>query len=454
VLGHDLSSDRNYWDIGLEAIASGEVGVILLAGGQGTRLGVKYPKGMYKIGLPSQSSLFQLQAERLRRLQELAKRNFPTKPCRVRWYIMTSDATYEATRQCFMDNDYFGLGSKDQVVFFIQGKFPCFSFDGKILLEDRHRIAMAPDGNGGLYRALQSYGLLADMQTHDVRYLHVYCVDNVLVRVADPVFLGFCIKKQADCGNKVVEKKDPNEPVGVTCLRSGLGPTVVEYTELPDELADRRAVGGAATEDSGSKLAYRAANIANHFFTREFLQVVSLDHEASLLPHVARKKIPHISSDGRFFAPTLENGIKMEKFVFDVFRFSRNFVVWEVPREAEFSPLKNNDAKGKDCPRTCREDLYRLHARFVVDAGGKLELPSEDCTGANDGDMVPIVEVSPLRSYAGEGLETVSGKVFKPPMLLRTSHEETLKDSLSAPVPDNSSGATDVDKRSWFHIFV
>lgn len=388
-----------YFQAGLDAIGRGEVGVVLMAGGQGTRLGVSYPKGCYDIGLPSKKSLFQLQVERLKKLETMACSKNGKRP-EIPLYVMTSAPTRAATESFFVENDFFGI-SQSQVTFFDQGTLPCFTFDGKLILASKSSLAIAPDGNGGLYRALGKWGIVKDMKTRGLKYLHVYCVDNCLVRVADPYFIGFGIAQGADCVAKVVEKKDPNEAVGVVCLVEDV-PSVVEYSEITSDTA-KKLDGDHKGE--GDKLLFRAGNIANHLFTLDFLSDVVTDHESDLVHHVAKKKIPFIDENGELVKPDKPNGIKMEKFVFDVFRFSKKFAVWEVAREEEFSPLKNSDAAGKDCPRTSRLDIHRLHCSWLKEANVVVD---ERDWGEVEQDGVLPIEIPASVSYCGEGLKEIN----------------------------------------------
>ena len=395
--------------VGLQAIKEGKVGVLLMAGGQGTRLGSSAPKGCYDIGLPSRKSFFQIQAERIKKVGLLAGAEKE-----VPWYIMTSGPTRAPTEEFFEANDYFGL-SKNNVIFFEQGQsrrsllyryrltrmhcagvLPCLDNDGKIFLDSPSRVAVAPDGNGGIYAGLRaplspssSSSVLSDLTARGITYLHTYGVDNCLVRVADPIFLGYCISKGADCGVKVVKKTAPEEAVGVVALKSGKW-NVVEYSEIPREVSESR-------EEASGDLRFRAANIANHFYTLDFLNSVST-FEEEMAYHIARKKIPHTGLvTGVPTKPTKPNGMKLELFVFDVFPFTKRMAVLEVDRSTDFSPLKNAPGTGVDDPETSRRDLLGEHKRWLIEAGAVV------------GDGVEI-ELSPLVSYTGEGLESVKGK--------------------------------------------
>ncbi|XP_057337640.1 UDP-N-acetylhexosamine pyrophosphorylase [Microplitis mediator] len=382
VTGCDSALLKKYQDTGLREIAAGRVAVLVLAGGQGTRLGVTCPKGMYDVGLPSHKSLFQLQAEKIRRLEVMAKEKYGK--CQgITWYLMTSEATHESTLDFLEQNNYFGL-NKNNVKAFKQGMIPCFGFDGKILLDEMHSLSKAPDGNGGLYRALKVQGILQDMTERGINSIHAHSVDNILIKVADPVFIGYCIDKGADCGVKVVDKADPSEAVGVVCQVDGKY-QVVEYSEISKKTSELRRPDG--------KLVFNAGNICNHYFTLGFFRNISDYHEEELPLHVAKKKIPYVDNSGVRQKPTSPNGIKIEKFIFDVLKFSKNFVAWEVPRESEFSPLKNSDSAGQDCPSTARDDLLALHKKWLLNAGAK--------------SVQGEVEISPLLSYAGENLKDI-----------------------------------------------
>ncbi|MBW0475409.1 hypothetical protein O181_015124 [Austropuccinia psidii MF-1] len=362
IIGTPKDQSVSQWSSkGLEAIRQGQVGVLLLAGGQGTRLGSGDPKGCYDIGLPSRKSLFQLQAEKIARLQVLAGGS-----AEIPWYVMTSGPTRKPTEEYFRQKAFFGL-KEENVIFFEQGVLPALTVEGKMFLESPDSVSVAPDGNGGLYAGLRSASsssasrsVLDDLESRGIKYVHAYCVDNCLVKVADPIFLGYCIQTSTPCGVKVVVKSKPNESVGVLALKNGHW-SVVEYSEMPESIASSRTPNG--------ELTYKSANIANHFYTLDFLKSVeSFDFQLSY--HVAHKKIPHIDLKTKeLVKPTKPNGIKLELFIFDVFPFVNALSLLEVDRSEEFSPLKNAPGTGVDDPQTSRQDLLNQQKRWLNAAG-------------------------------------------------------------------------------------
>lgn len=396
----DDSAEVARWaQIGLDAISRNEVAVLLLAGGQGTRLGSLDPKGCFNVGLPSGKSLFQIQAEKIRKIQKVAGQN--GNETTIRWYIMTSGPTRNATEQYFITNDYFGL-TKDQIVFFDQGTLPCFNLAGdKILMETPSTLCQSPDGNGGLYKALSRANILEDLHHHGIKHLHMYCVDNCLVKVADPVFVGFAIDRQFELATKVVRKRDASELVGLIVLEENTGkPCVIEYSEILKELAEK------TDPIDPSKLYLRSANIVNHYYSVSLLdRMLSkwISSQEYLPFHIAKKKIACVDLvTGEQVKPTEPNGIKLEQFIFDVFPSVElaKFGCLEVDRNEEFSPLKNAVTAANDNANTCRRAYLELGTSWVKKNGG--------IVGDN-----ALVEISSLTSYSGEDLGFVKGQTFQ-----------------------------------------
>ena len=392
-----MEDRERWWKSGLKAIADGRLAVLLLSGGQGTRLGSSDPKGCFNIGLPSGKSLFQLQAERILCVQGLAAAHCDRNESfvvQIHWYIMTSPFTDESTRKFFEAHKFFGL-EPEQVTFFQQGTIPCVSKDGRFIMETPWRVAKAPDGNGGVYAALKEARLLEDMAARGVKYLDCFGVDNALVRVADPTFLGYFIDRGVATAAKVVRKAYPQEKVGVFARRGKGGPlTVVEYSELDS------AAASLINQETG-RLRYCWSNVCLHMFTLDFLHQVANGLEKDSIYHLAEKKIPSLHGHA---VP----GYKLEQFVFDAFPYAPSTALYEVLREEEFAPVKNANGSSFDTPESARLLLLRLHSRWVVAAGGFLT------------HSVPLyatgVEVSPLCSYAGENLEPICrGRTFHAP---------------------------------------
>jgi UDP-N-acetylglucosamine/UDP-N-acetylgalactosamine diphosphorylase len=382
------ATQREAWlAAGHDAIRRGSVAAVILGGGQGTRLGYDGPKGTYDLGLPSGKTLFQLVAERLRCVARLAGAENPP-----RLYVMTSSINHDQTVAYFGAHTNFGL-PKDGVRFFPQGVLPCVSEEGLILLQDAGSVAVAPDGNGGLYRALSSTGMLGDMKSTGVTHIHVFSIDNALTRPVDPLFVGYCLLAGVAVGNKSVWKASAEEKVGVLAQRAGRT-CVVEYSELTPELRD------LAGEDG--KLLFGAGNICNHFLSLDFIETVVLKDGGSLPYHLARKKIPVASErDGSGGAPPdCPNGLKLETFVFDVFPMADGVAVFEAQRQDEFAPVKNAPGSCSDSPDTARAMLSAQARRWLEGVGATIK---------GEG---PI-EICPLLSFAGEGLGSFSGRIIE-----------------------------------------
>eukprot|EP00569_Conticribra_weissflogii_P001940 CAMPEP_0171351632 /NCGR_PEP_ID=MMETSP0878-20121228/39613_1 /TAXON_ID=67004 /ORGANISM="Thalassiosira weissflogii, Strain CCMP1336" /LENGTH=486 /DNA_ID=CAMNT_0011857001 /DNA_START=128 /DNA_END=1588 /DNA_ORIENTATION=+ len=368
--------------IGLDAIESGKVAALLLAGGQGTRLGYDGPKGMYDIGLPSGRTLFRLIAERLKKLGALTRKGDGAIP----FYVMTSPLNHEQTTSYFRQHDDFGL----DVTFFPQGTLPAMTDDGKLILETPASLAVAPDGNGGIYPAMVKHSVLSDMKAKGVRYIHVFGVDNALVKPADPTFVGYCIRQKADCGNKALWKTSPDEKVGVLASR-GKRPCIVEYSDMSKEMSELRS-------EQDGRLVFGAGNICNHFYTLDFLEQVVVPNLGNMY-HIARKKIPYYCDEQKkTVKPTENNGIKLESFIFDVFPLSESMTVLDVRREDEFAPVKNPPGSDVDSPDTARRLFSNVAKKWMREAGATLlgDLESDQC------------EVGPMTSYGGEGLEKLA----------------------------------------------
>lgn len=359
---------------GEAALRAGRVAAFVVAGGQGTRLGYDGPKGTFPVTPLKRKPLFQVFAEKIR-----AAGLRYGKP--IHWFIMTSHANHAATEAFFQENNYFGL-DRSHVHCFRQGRMPAVDFNGKILLEGKASIAMSPDGHGGSLRALERSGALDLMKRENIDTLSYFQVDNPLIRIIDPAFIGFHVLRGSEMSSKMVPKAYAEEKVGHFCMQNGKI-VVVEYSDLP--LALQRET------DATGKLRYLAGSIAIHALDREFIRRMATGGDGTALPfHRADKKIPTVDAAGNAVKPEKANGVKFEMFVFDAVPFARNPVVIETRRADDFSPVKN--AEGIDSPKTCREDQMRQFARWLKLAGKSVEV---DATGLPKLD----IEVSPLFGY-------------------------------------------------------
>ncbi|KAF9904411.1 UDP-N-acetylglucosamine pyrophosphorylase [Linnemannia zychae] len=408
-----LSEQQDWTRRGLDAISLNQVAVIVLAGGQGTRLGSSLPKGSFPdVGLPSHKTLFQLHAERIKRLQTLARVHRATKTGHpvdsipmpiVTWCIMTSGATHHQTETYLRQQAYFGL-DPENIIVFQQGVIPSFDLDGKILLSAKDKLATSPNGNGGVFWALYTEGVLEILQKRSILYTHSYSVDNILIKIGDPVGIGHALATNADVTAKVMPKTRADEPLGVICHLNGQI-KVIEYSEMDTDLA-------ALIDPETGEFVYRAGNVCNQIFSVNFLArippILQTPEQGLLIYHPATKRIPFIDlQTGQEVEPDYPNGIKLELFIFDAFTLAERFACLEVERASEFSPMKNPE--GLDSPSTCVRDLERLHIRWVEQAGGHVVGASGSL--ADSGERLGF-EISPMLSYGGEGLEWVCGKTI------------------------------------------
>ncbi|HTG68233.1 MAG TPA: UDPGP type 1 family protein [Candidatus Udaeobacter sp.] len=368
---YDNNEQDAYTQLGWELIRSGRVAVIVVAGGQGSRLGHNGPKGTLDIGLPSRKSLFQLQAERLLNLSRRANKSIP-------WYIMTSPENHQETIAFFNSANYFGYPA-DECFFFQQNTMPVLDHEGKLMLTASSELRFAPSGNGECFSSLKRSGALADMKKRGVTWLFYYNVDNALIKVADPSFIGVAASHNNPIATKVIEKTNPDEKIGVVCLKNNV-PAVVEYTEIPSYLLQARNHDGSLT--------YHAGNISIHLFRYDFVEHYADTH----IPyHAASKRIDYVDSTGKLMKPEAPNAYKLERFIFDFFPLAPEVTVLKMRREEEFAPVKNKE--GEDSPRSARNLVLKLHKKWLIKAG----IPVEQL-------LSRAIEISPLVSISGEGL--------------------------------------------------
>lgn len=332
----EIESHRaRYTEAGLAAIREGKVAAVLLAGGQGTRLGWDKPKGTYNIGLTHPLYIFECL---IRNLQEVTA----VAGCPISLYIMTSDKNNADTVAFFEEHDYFGYGGEN-VRFFVQEMAPAVSFEGELYLEAPDRLALSPNGNGGWFTSLEKSGCLAEMRTRGVEWLNAFAVDNVCQRICSPDFVGATILSGCDCGAKVVSKAFPTEKLGVLCLEDGK-PSIVEYYEMTDDMVTLR--------DDRGELLYRFGVILNYLFRIDRLTDIA---RRQLPVHMAEKKIPHIDGKGNLVKPDAPNGYKFESLILDMIHMMDSCLAYEVVREREFAPVKN--ATGVDSVESARKLL-------------------------------------------------------------------------------------------------
>ncbi len=357
-----------------EALLAGKVGVILVAGGQGTRLGFDHPKGMFPIGPISNKTLFQIHVEKI----VAARRRYGVP---IPLYVMTSPATHEETIAFFQENDRFGLPKEDFVIF-CQGTMPAVDAKtGRVLLESHDRIAVSPDGHGGMLAAMDRTGTLGDIERRGIEHLFYFQVDNPLVDICGREFLGYHLLAESELSSQVIAKRDPLERVG-NVVRVDDRLMVIEYSDLSDAAAQRRNPDGS--------LAIWAGSIAVHVIETALLRRLA-DSADGLQFHIARKKVKHLDPSGNLVEPSEPNAIKFERFIFDLIPMAKNAIVVEVDPAKAFAPLKNASGAVTDTPESVRTQMADLAREWLRQAG--VEVADNVC-----------VEISPLYALDADDL--------------------------------------------------
>lgn len=351
---------------GEAALRAGKVGMILVAGGLGTRLGFDLPKGMFPLGPVSNRTLFQILIDQLRAVSQRYGVRIPL-------YVMTSPATHDVTETFLAENDRFGLLVED-LRLFRQGTMYAVdekSFD--VLLSAPGEIFTGPDGHGGMLAALVKHGVLKDARSLGIQQFFYGQIDNPLLTVCDPELIGCHRLAHSELTTQVVAKSDPAEKVGVVVEIDGRT-QIIEYVDLPDDASRERLPDGS--------LKFWAGNIAVHVFDVAFLERVA--GQADALPfHTSRKKVPYVDRSGQLVQPATPNAIRFERFIFDLLPHAEHALVVEVDKAVAFAPVKNDDKSPTDSPTTARAAMIAQASRLLRKAGAEV------------GDGV-MVEVNPL----------------------------------------------------------
>ncbi|MHC4747127.1 MAG: UTP--glucose-1-phosphate uridylyltransferase [Planctomycetota bacterium] len=370
--------------LGKELISGGKVAAFVVAGGQGTRLEFDGPKGNFPISPVKNKTLFQLFAETITAVSKKYGAKCP-------WYIMTSPLNHEVTKQIFKSNDYYGLNESD-VFIFEQGTLPNFDFEGKILLADKSNIACSPDGHGGSLKALYQNGAIEDMKRRGVEFISYFQVDNPLINIFDPLFIGLHALDKGQMSSKALIKTGPKEKLGNFCLVDGKV-TVIEYSDIPDKLAEKQNEDGSLVFELGS--------IAIHIISRGFVE--KLNAKAFSLPlHRAVKKIEHVDTDGNFIKPAEPNGIKLESFVFDALPLASKSIILETVRSEEFGPVKN--ATGVDSAESSQKIMIARGVSWLESAG--VAVPRKA-----DGSVDCVIEIAPTFALAKDDIKDKMSRI-------------------------------------------
>ena len=337
---------------GNELITEGKVAAFTVAGGQGTRLGFNGPKGTLPVSLVKDKSLFQLFAEQL---LGYSQRNNAVIP----WYIMCSPLNHDATKAFFVEHNFFGLNKQD-VKFFIQGVMPATDFNGNLLRASEDSLAFSPNGHGGSFKALIDSGSISDMLNRGIEHLSYFQVDNPMLNILDPLFVGLHALQNSDMSSRSLSKTGPYEKLGNFVLSEGKM-QIIEYSDFPND----RAV----EVDEFGKLRFLAGSPAIHMVRRDFLE--KFDKAGLKFPfHRAEKKVPCLDENGVLIKPEEPNAVKFETFVFDALPMANNPMVFEASRK-DFSPVKNKT--GVDSHESCRAAMNERSIQWLTAAG--VEVP-------------------------------------------------------------------------------
>lgn len=335
----EYKENEYYMNIGKKILEKNGLAVVTMAGGQGTRLGHNGPKGTFVLDVDGGKPLFQLLCETLKRANEKYNTEVP-------WYIMTSNANNKDTIAFFEANNYFGY-NKDNIKFFIQGELPMLLEDGKIILESKGKIKFAADGHGGVFHAIHNSGVYEDMVARDVKYVFMGGIDNCLLNMVDPVFIGICEDKKYKGASRTISKNGPKDRVGPFCIKNG-HPAVIEYSEITDEMANLK--------DENGEFVYGQSHIIENLFTLPFIGSL---REEKLPYHSAHKASNYIDEEGNEIIANGPNAFKYEAFLFDAFEKMDDVLLYKVVREEEFAPVKNKE--GDESPETAKELYNRLY---------------------------------------------------------------------------------------------
>ena len=378
--------------IGESALRAGRVAALVVAGGQGSRLGSELPKGMYPVGPVTGATLFRWHAERVVALGRRYGHPLPL-------LVMTSPATHAPTVDYFAAND-FGLAA-GQIRFFQQGTMPAHELGtNRLVLDSPGKLALSPDGHGGTLTALASSGLLAELESAGVESVFYFQVDNPLALIADPAFLGRHLQVGSEVSTKVVLKQDPAEKVGVLAEVAGKL-RILEYSDLPKSILEERTPAGA--------IRFAAGNTAIHVWSLAFLKRLT-SGAGRLHYHQARKKVPYYDPErGERVTPTSENAVKHELFIFDALPLAERHLTVGIGRD-EFAPLKN--AAGADSPATVAAALSERGRRLLAGAGYTLpeDVPAE---------VSPLVALDADELGRAPQLATVAGQVQSGAVVIR-----------------------------------